>query len=639
MSLTVTDLFAGFGGASSGAVLVPDVHIQIAANHWALAVEVHNLNHPTTDHAQVDLHLEDPRFFPATDVLWASPECTAWSQAGGGKHGPLSGTLAEPDLFSVLDEDQLLTTDEDEATRSRLLMFDVLRFIEHHRYRAVVVENVVDIATQAKYARAWAAWKRGLTNLGYKFVVVSLNSMHAQALGLPAPQSRDRLYIIAWPAGDRAPDVERFIRPKAWCPRCGTVGESRQAWKNGRTVGRYRAQYVYVCAAPGCGQVVEPGWLPAAAAIDWTLTGTRIGERAKPLAPKTIARIKAGIARYWAPFHLEAGGNQYDAADPRHPRHGQPDAYYRAWPIEEYLRVLHASESKALVVPVEGRDGKQARTAGESLRTLTTRAETALAMMPFLAEFRGGGSDARSALQALGTITAGGNHHGLVTNHRFEYRAGTTDNYLPTITASGNHLGLVTPSGGTWNEDARPVDDPLRALTTREAYGLLQPFILERRGEYRTRSVDSALSTITANDTTKALLTPYYGASDTAKPTDQPVGTFTTHEKYGLVMRNNTARGDQGQMSTPIGEVLRTLTTTGHQSLITADDITDAQVEECYFRMLEPREIGIGMAFDPNYIVKGSRRDQVRGYGNAVTPPAARDLVACVAESLGVDAA
>lgn len=607
MSLTVTDLFAGFGGASSGAILVPDVHIQIAANHWALAVEVHNLNHPTTDHAQVDLHLEDPAFFPRTDILWASPECTAWSQAGGGKHGPLSGTLAEPDLFSVLDEDQLLTTKVDEATRSRLLMFDVLRFIEHHRYRAVIVENVVDIATQAKYARAWAAWKRGLTNLGYQYRVVSLNSMHAQALGLPAPQSRDRLYIIAWPAGDRAPDIERFIRPKAWCPRCGTVGESRQAWKNGRTVGRYRAQYRYVCAAPGCGQVVEPGWLPAAAAIDWTLTGTRIGDRAKPLAPKTIARIKAGIARYWAPFHLEAGGNQYDAADPRHPRHGQPDAYYRAWPVEEYLRVLHGSESKALVVPVEGRDGKQARSAGESLRTLTTRAETALAMMPFLAELRGGGSDARSALEALGTITAGGNHHGLVMTNNHQNRARVTEEALPTLTTANT-----------------------QALITRH-YG-----ILGGHPARHTTPTSQVLRTLTANGGNMSLLTPYYGASDTAKPTDHPVGTFTTHEKYSLVMRNNSGGAE---MTTPISEALRTLTTAGHQSVITADDITDAQVDECYFRMLEPSEIGIGMAFDPDYIVKGSRRDQVRGYGNAVTPPAARDLVACVAESLGVDAA
>lgn len=628
MSLTVTDLFAGFGGASSGAIMVPDVHIQIAANHWSLAVEVHNLNHPTTDHAQVDLHLEDPRFFPKTDILWASPECTAWSQAGGGKHGPLSGTLAEPDLFSVLDEDDLLTTVEDEATRSRLLMFDVLRFIDHHRYAAVIVENVVDIATQAKYARAWQAWQRGLRNLGYSYRVVSLNSMHAQTLGMPAPQSRDRLYIIAWPTGHRAPDLERFIRPKAWCARCATVGDSRQAWKPGRTVGRYRAQYVYVCAS--CSAVVEPGWLPAAAAIDWTMPGTRIGDRVKPLAPKTIARIKAGMARYWAPFHLEAGGNTYDAADPKHPRHGQTDAYYRAWPIEEYLRVLHASESKALVVPVEGRDGKQARTAGESLRTLTTRAETALAMMPFLAELRGG-SDARTALEALGTITAGGNPHGLVMTNNHQNRVRELGEALPTLTTA-NIQALITPSGGTWNEDARPTSDPLRALTTREAYGLLQPFIVERRGEYRTRPVEAALSTITANDTTKALLTPYYGASETARPADQPVGTLTTRDRYALIMRNNTGGAE---MTTPISEALRTLTSAGHQSLITADDITDAQVDECYFRMLEPSEIGQGMAFSPDYQVLGTRRDQVRGYGNAVTPPAARDLVACVVEALG----
>jgi DNA (cytosine-5)-methyltransferase 1 len=80
-----------------------------------------------------------------------------------------------------------------------------------------------------------------------------------------------------------------------------------------------------------CGTAVEPGYLPAAAAIDWTLPGKRIGDRTKPLADKTRARIAAGIARYWGPFHIEAGGNQYDAADPKHPQHGDPNAYYRTW--------------------------------------------------------------------------------------------------------------------------------------------------------------------------------------------------------------------------------------------------------------------------------------------------------------------
>jgi hypothetical protein len=45
------------------------------------------------------------------------------------------------------------------------------------------------------------------------------------------------------------------------------------------TVGRYRQAYVYIHGA--CGTQVEPGWLPAAAAIDWSIPGERIGDRLK----------------------------------------------------------------------------------------------------------------------------------------------------------------------------------------------------------------------------------------------------------------------------------------------------------------------------------------------------------------------
>lgn len=472
--LTVTDLFAGFGGASSGAISVPGVEITMAANHWPLAVEVHNLNHENTDHACVDLHLEDPSYFPSTDILWASPECTTWSQAGG--HQPeLGRALGNWSLFDQIDE-ELLSDEEDEATRSRLLMFDVLKFIHHHRYAGVIVENVVDIATNPRYATAWRAWQQGLINLDYDFKVVSLNSMHAQAVGDPAPQSRDRLYVVAWPKGNKPPDIERFIRPKAWCPGCETLVESRQAWKNGRTVGKYRTQYVYLCT--GCSGLVEPAWLPASSAIDWTLEGTRIGDREKDLAEKTRARIATGILNYWVPLALE--------------------------------------RAKGLIVPVEGRDGKQARGDHEAFRTMTTRAETGLAVPPFIAELRGGGSDARLVSEPMSTVTASGNHH--------------------------------------------------------------------------------------------ALVTPYYGSSMSAKPVDEPIGTLTTHDRYGVV----EGTGDPVDRET-----------------------AEAMVDECRFRMLQPHEIGAGMAFPEEYIVKGSKRDQVKGYGNAVTPPAARDIVGALAESMG----
>jgi DNA (cytosine-5)-methyltransferase 1 len=50
--------------------------------------------------------------------------------------------------------------------------------------------------------------------------------------------------------------------------------------------------------------------------------------------------------------------------------------------------------------------------------------------------------------------------------------------------------------------------------------------------------------------------------------------------------------------------------------------------------MLEPHEVAAGMAFPKDYIWDGNRRERVRMAGNAVTPPAARDLISAVADSL-----
>ena len=86
------------------------------------------------------------------------------------------------------------------------------------------------------------------------------------------------------------------------------------------------------------------------------------------------------------------------------------------------------------------------------------------------------------------------------------------------------------------------------------------------------------------------------------------------------------------EMCTPIHEPARTITTHGHQSLVGWR--TDrAAVEQCTFRMLAPHEIA-GMGFAPDYKVKGSNRDQVRGYGNAVTPPAAEVLISALVEAI-----
>jgi len=543
--ITITDLFSGAGGSSTGAIQVPGVRVRIAANHFQVVTDIHALNHPDTDHAVVDLHMEQPSFFPKTDMLWASPECTKWSQASGAK---------SPAIDEGLFEDPL---SDDAKTRSRLLMFDVLRFIEYHRYRMVIVENVVDIATQSQYRTAWDIWRQELRAIGYEFRVVSLNSMHAQMLGAPAPQSRDRIYIVAWPVGAKAPDLDRVVRPIAHCTRCDVVTESVQSFKRNRSVGRYRQAYVYCC--PKCGTQVEPGWLPAAAAIDWSIPGERVGDRLKP---KTRARIAAGIARYWgSPFQIEAAGNTYDAADPNHRGHDDPNAYMRAWPITDPLKTQHTTNSKAFVTQFRDRV-RDFDPQLEPMRTIVADgANHAVVEQPFIAEMYGT-STARSTTEPAGTFTAGGNHHALVQS--------------------------------------------------------------------------------------------YYGGTTEARPVTDPIGTLTTVDRYALIHRNNTGGAE---MTTPVTEELRTLTTAGHQSLlqqpdaskrprVSAADIKAAEemVPEVLFRMFQPHEVAAGMAFPKDYKWQPpdrnkpiSNRDLVKAAGNAVTPPAARDLVAICVEALGID--
>ncbi len=459
MSLTLADFFCGAGGSSTGAVQVPGVQLRAAANHWKLAVDTHSANHPGADHIVADLSQYDPRYFPHTDLGWFSPECT-WHTGARGKR--YDGDTNQPDMFGE-------TLPIEAAERSRATMWDVVRFSEYHRYRAVFVENVVEIFKWPPVH----AWLAAMQALGYRWQVISLNAMHAQAHGLPAPQSRDRVYVVFWRAKDRAPDLDSVGRPPAYCPSCGEVVQPIQTWKNGRTVGKYRAQYHYRCPKHSCrGQIVAPGWLPVASIIDWSNLGERIGDRDRPLKPKTRRRIEVGIERFWTPFVVAASGQTYDAADPRHPRFGDPDSYYRAWPVSDPARAITTTQGEALVVPVEGRAGDDtAKAADQPLRALTTRNETGLATPPFIAEMYGTGG-ARLASDPLSTVTAGGFHHALITAYYGQGGAQTADEPLSTVTTHDRHA-LITPAGGTWNSEAYPTTDPMRTLTTREPGALV----------------------------------------------------------------------------------------------------------------------------------------------------------------------
>ncbi|NJA56723.1 DNA cytosine methyltransferase [Streptomyces sp. NEAU-H3] len=543
--LTVMDWFCGAGGSSQGIHAVPGVDVTRAANHWQLAIESHASNFPGADHYRGDIRKAPVWDWPVTDIFWASPECTNWSVAKGKKRdfdSAMQGSLFE--LLAAQDGDAEEASREEE---SRALMEEVPLYLRGVQERgglvkAGIVENVTDV-------RAWTDWDRWLGEihkLGYRTRVIALNSMHAAPRSVhAAPQSRDRLYVGYWHESlGRTPDWDKWLRPRAWCSGCDTFVQAMQVFKDPkRDMGRYRSQYVYRCPNMSCrNQIVEPEALPAAAAIDWSIPGQRIGDRAKPLADKTLARIEAGLKKFArpVPMMVPAGGTwRNDAVSVGEPMPA------RTTRENDGLMV------PPLMVPVEGREGKSAASAHDPLRAMTTRNETGLAWLPFIAELRGGGSVARTVAESLATVTASGNHHGLVTPA------------MPAMVMRNNG------SKGDGGEHCTTPAEPFRTMTTAGHQSLL---------------------------TWEHMLVPYYD-NGAPQPVDRPIGALTTRDRYALV------RGDI--------------------------DIADVM-----FRMLEPHEIGRAMSFADDYVVLGSKRDKVRQYGNAVTPNAAEVLVCALVEAI-----
>lgn len=164
-----------------------------------------------------------------------------------------------------------------------------------------------------------------------------------------------------------------------------------------------------------------------------------------------------------------------------------------------------------------------------------------------------------------------------------------------------HYAAMLAPAGGTWRNSAIPVTVPMATRTTRETDGFA--------------------------------VTPEF------------------EQRMAFVMRNNGSRGDGAEHATPVTDALRTLTTKGHQSVVTwqlmvpyysngyahktdrpmgtlttrdryglATGQLPADIDDVRFRMLTAAEVGNGMGFKPGYIVLGNKTEKVRQYGQAITP-------------------
>lgn len=448
--ISVTDQFCGAGGSSTGAVQA-GLEVRLAINHWKLAIETHNTNHPDTLHECTDISACDPRRYPSTTILLTSPECTNHSLAKGKRR---------------LGQNQLsmfATAPLPEEERSRATMWDVPRFAEYHDYEAIIVENVVD----ARYWAMWDAWLLAMHLLGYKHECVYLNSMHAH----PTPQSRDRMYIVFWKKGNKSPDLQ--VRPRAHCPICGDV-ETFQSWKNSeKKWGKYRTQYLYRCS--GCNEVVEPYYYAAFNAIDWTIQAPKIGDRTKPLSEKTMARIHAGLKKYGQTPMVVA--TRYSSGIENRVKPALSSAI-GTQPGD----VSHGIAIPFLMNSEYDGAGEKTRPLTAEAWTQTTRQTAAVCVPPaIIIENFGKSKGGRPAAQPAGTVTAGGITHGLLLGNYSPGWARSTAEPTGTVTTADHHSIVSGESLSAFLQyyysgvQTSHITEGLRTVTATDRAALVQP--------------------------------------------------------------------------------------------------------------------------------------------------------------------
>jgi len=157
---TAIDLFAGLGGFTE-AGRMSSLEVVWAANHWRLAVDCHEANHPKVIHTCQDLHQANWYQVPKHDVLLASPACQGHTNARGKEQA------------------------HHDETRSTA--WSVVSCAEVHKPELAIIENVPEFLKWNLYP----AWKLAIESLGY---AVSPHIVDCADLGVP--QHRERVFII-----------------------------------------------------------------------------------------------------------------------------------------------------------------------------------------------------------------------------------------------------------------------------------------------------------------------------------------------------------------------------------------------------------------------------------------------------------
>lgn len=361
----IVDMFCGSGGESQGihwSAQKAGANIKMfAINHWKQAIETHRANFPAAEHICRDIQDIDPSsIVPGRKIalLWASPACTHFSIARGGK--PC--------------DDQ-----------SRVTPFTVLDWLDKLTVDRVIIENVPEFCSWGpldekthrpiteKKGETFSAFIAMIRALGYE---VDWKVLNAADYG--APTTRRRLFIQASRSGgDRS-----ILWPAATHVQDG---------------------------------LSLPSWVPASKIIDWSLPVQVIDERTKPLAANTMKRICRGIEKYWGdyakPFLVRYNGgdnrvhsiedplpvldtsNRYGLVQPLIMHIGQTSSKGRTRSISEPLATVVTKEEACLIEPlfIPQHSCGEVRPTSGPLSTVTTTGAIGM-VEPLLMNYYGNGT-------------------------------------------------------------------------------------------------------------------------------------------------------------------------------------------------------------------------------------------------------
>lgn len=310
----IVDLFAGGGGTSVGIEMALGRSPDVAVNHNAEALIVHEANHPSTRHLCGDVWHYAPLDVTggeAVELLHASPTCTFFSKA---KSGPL---------------------DRREATKVRSLAWVVVRWAKEARPRIITLENVQafefwgPLTNEGKpcpkrRGLTFRRWVRALEAEGYR---VEWRQLKACDFG--APTTRERLFVVArcdgapiiWPTPTHGTSLwQKPFRTAAQCiqwdvPCLSINGRDLKATTLAR-INRGVAKFVTGAADPFVVDGAIP-WLIHQGNGEREGQPPRIYDIEEPLRTVVAGGIKHFLCRAFIAKHY--GGNETPGQDLRAP--------------------------------------------------------------------------------------------------------------------------------------------------------------------------------------------------------------------------------------------------------------------------------------------------------------------------------